>query len=189
MKVKDLTLEQLAWFTESFGHTKNQELADCLGTAIPSVIRMARELGLWKDKAFMAAMQRNASELGARATHLMGGNAGKVNLLKAPHFKPGESNKDRMSEEAFADMYRRIGETRKETIRKERIRVKWGLEQKTNLRVVRAPMSKLRLRSYMRRCGYEIGRCSNTATITDRTRRSARIEIKAMKYGFRFNYV
>ena len=82
MTAKDLTPEQLAWFRENFDHTKNQELADHLGTSIRTVTRMARELGLWKTKEFVAAMQRNASEHGARATRLMGGNAGAVNLLK-----------------------------------------------------------------------------------------------------------
>ena len=82
MTAKDLTQEQREWFVANFGTMKNQELADRLVTSPRSVIRMARELGLWKTKEFVAAMQRNASEHGARATRLMGGNAGAVNLLK-----------------------------------------------------------------------------------------------------------
>ena len=73
MSAKDLTQEQLEWFRKNFDHTKNQELAACLGTSPRTVTRMARELGLWKTKEFVAAMQRNASEHGARATRLMGG--------------------------------------------------------------------------------------------------------------------
>ena len=68
MTAKDLTPEQQAWFREHFATTKNQELADRLGTLPRSVTRMARELGLWKTKEFVAAMQRNASEHGARST-------------------------------------------------------------------------------------------------------------------------
>ena len=191
MTAKDLTQEQREWFVANFDHTKNQELADHLGTSLSSVIRMARELGLWKTKEFMAAMQRNATEHGARAIRLMGGNAGAVNLLKygkATRFKPGTSQKDRMSAEAFAEMQRRKGETRKEIYRKERIRVNWGLEQKTNLRVVQCPPEKISLRCNLRKRGYEIARASNEATVTNETRRSMKMEARAEKMGIKFNF-
>ena len=191
MTAKDLTQEQREWFVANFDHTKNQELADHLGTSPRSVTRMARELGLKKTKEFVAAMQRNASEHGARANRLMGGNAGAVNLLKygkATRFKPGTSQKDRMSAEAFAEMHRRIGESRKETFRKERVRVNWGFEQKTNLRVVQCPREKVLLRLNLRRHGYEIPRASNEATVTNETRRSIRMEARAEKMGIKFYY-
>lgn len=191
MTAKDLTQEQREWFVANFDHTKNQELADHLGTSPRSVTRMARELGLWKTKEFVAAMQRNASEHGARANRLMGGNAGAVNLLKygkATRFKPGTSQKERMSAEAFADMHRRIGLSRKETFKKERRRVIFGLEQKTNLRVVQCPREKVLLRLNLRRHGYEIPRASNEATVTNETRRSIRMEARAEKMGIKFNF-
>ena len=191
MTAKDLTQEQREWFVANFDHTKNQELADHLGTSPRSVSRMARELGLWKTKEFVAAMQRNASEHGARANRLMGGNAGAVNLLKygkATRFKPGTSQKERMSAEAFADMHRRIGLSRKETFKKERRRVIFGLEQKTNLRVVQCPREKVLLRLNLRRHGYEIPRASNEATVTNETRRSIRMEARAEKMGIKFNF-
>ena len=191
MKLTDLTQDQREWFVANFGTMKNQELADRLVTSPRSVIRMARELGLWKTKEFVAAMQRNASEHGARATRLMGGNAGAVNLLKhgkGYRFKPGTSQKDRMSAEAFAEMHRRIGESRKETFRKERVRVNWGFEQKTKLRVVRCPRAKIDIRHGLRKRGYEIARASNEAMVTDETRRSIRMEARAEKMGIKFNF-
>ena len=191
MTAKDLTQEQREWFVANFAHTKNQELADCLGTSIRTVTRIARELGLWKSKEFVAAMQRNASEHGAHANRLMGGNAGAVNLLKygkATRFKPGTSQKDRMSAEAFAEMHRRIGESRKETFRKERVRVNWGFEQKTNLRVIRCPPEKVYVRNKLRKRGYEIARASNEATVTNETRHSIRMEARAEKMGIKFHF-
>ena len=191
MKLTDLTQDQREWFVANFGTMKNQELADRLVTSPRSVIRMARELGLWKTKEFVAAMQRNASEHGARATRLMGGNAGAVNLLKhgkGYRFKPGTSQKDRMSAEAFSEMHRRIGESRKETFRKERVRVNWGFEQKTKLRVVRCPRAKIDIRHGLRKRGYEIARASNEAMVTDETRRSIRMEARAEKMGIKFNF-
>lgn len=191
MTAKDLTQEQREWFVANFAHTKNQELADRLGTSPRSVTRIARELDLWKDKEFIAAMQRNASEHGARANRAMGGNAGTKNLLiygKAYQFKAGKSNKDRMSKEAFADMHRRIGESRKETFKKERRRLMFGLEQQTALRVIQCPKEKICLRNNLRKRGYKIGRASNEAIITDETRRSIRMEARATKMGIKFNF-
>lgn len=192
MSIKDLTPEQLEWLKENFGSTKNQELADELGTSPRSVIRMARELGLWKTKEFISAMQRNASEHGARVNRANGGNAGTKNLLvygKAYRFKAGESNRDRMSEEAFKEMHRRIGESRKETFRKEKRRVLFGLEQKTGLRVVQAPKEKICLRNGLRKKGYEIARASNEAFITAATHRSEVMERRAISMGISFTSI
>ena len=192
MTAKDLTQEQREWFVANFDHTKNQELADHLGTSPRSVTRIARELCLWKTKEFVAAMQRNASEHAARANRLMGGNAGMANLLKygrAYQFKPGESNKDRMDEEALREMRRKIGASRKETFRKERRRVIFGLEQKTNLRVVQAPKEKICLRNGLRKKGYEIARASNEAFITAETHRSEVMERRAISMGISFTSI
>lgn len=167
MTAKDLTQEQREWFVANFDHTKNQELADRLGTSIRTVTRMARELGLWKTKEFVAAMQRNASEHGARATRLMGGNVGAANLLKygkATRFKPGTRQKDRMSAEAYEAMLVKRGAARRELFRKELLRLN------------------------LRRHGYEIARASNEATVTNKTRRSIKIEARAERMGIKFNF-
>ena len=191
MSIKDLTQEQLEWLKENFESTKNQELANELGTSPRSITRMARELGLWKTKEFISAMQRNASEHGARVNRANGGNAGTKNLLvygKAYRFKAGESNRDRMSEEAFKEMNRRIGESRKETFRKEKRRVLFGLEQKTGLRVVQCQKEKISLRNNLRKHGYEIARASNEAIVSDNTRRSAIMETRAIQMGITFTF-
>ena len=165
MSTKDLTAEQLEWLKENFGNTTNQALAEKLGTSHRSITRMARELGLWKTKAFIAAMQRRASEHAAKANRANGGNAGTKNLLlygKAYRFKAGESNKDRMSEAAFKAMHRRIGESRKETIRKgETARTfRFGTANK-GCGLCNAPKAKICFRHHLRRHGYEIARASN----------------------------
>ena len=190
MQIKDLTQEQVAWFRESFACTKNQELADRLGASTRCVTRMARELGLWKTAEFMTATQRNASEHGARVNRARGGNAGAKNLLiygVATRYKAGENIRDRMSAEELDAMYRKISATRKELFRKERRRVLYGLDQKTDLRVVRCPIEKIRLRCNLRKHGYEIPRASNEATITSDTRRNARMEARAKIFGIVFN--
>ena len=192
MSIKDLTQEQLEWLKEDFGSTKNQELANELGTSPRSITRMARELGLWKTKEFISAMQRNASEHGARVNRANGGNAGAKNLLiygKAYQFKKGERQKDKMSAEAFDAMHRHIGEQRKKTFKAEKRRVIFGLEQKTKLRVVQAPKEKICLRNGLRKKGYEIARASNEAFITAATHRSEVMERRAISMGISFTSI
>ncbi len=191
MTAKNLTQEQRTWFVENFDHTKNQELADRLGTSPRSVTRIARELGLCKTKEFVRELQRNASAHAARANHLTGGNSGAANLLKygeATRFKSGTAQRDRMSNEAYAAMLVKRGASRKELFKKERRRVLFGLEQQTNLRVVQCPRKKVQVRYDLRKRGYVIARASNKAMVTNETRRSIKMEAMAQEMGIKFYF-
>ncbi len=192
MSIKDLTPEQLEWLKENFCHTKNQELADELGTSPRSVIRMARTLGLWKTSEFVAAMQQNAADHAVRTNRANGGNAGTVNLLtygKAYRFKPGVNHKARMGDDVYREMHCRIGRSRREIYRKEKLRVLFGLEQKTRLRVIQCTREKICLRSNLRKHGYEIARASNEAFITTTTHRSEVMEHRAISMGISFTSI
>lgn len=183
-----LTDEERVWMEEHFAHTKNEEVAYRLGVSLRTAVRLAREMGLEKSAEFVRAMQANAVHHAAR-TNRGQGNAGKANLLKygkAYQFKPGIGNKDRLSAEAFSEMHRRGAETRKRTVMAERRRVAFGLEQKTDLRVIKAPKAKICLRNRLRKRGYVVPRASSDATIAADTRRSATLEQRAEKMGIRF---
>lgn len=174
-----------------FAHTKNEDVACRLGVSLRTAVRLAREMGLEKSEAFRREMQRNATEHSARVNRGEG-NSGKVNLQiygAAYRFKPGQGgNKRFMSPEAFKEMHRRNGVIRRETVRAERRRLAFGLEQKTALRVVQAPKCKTALRYNLRKHGYEVERASNDATITPATRRSELMERRAEKMGMRFYF-
>ena len=177
---------------DNFCNTKNAEIAAYLGISPRTVVRIARDMGLVKHPDFTKAMQRNASEHGARVNRANGGNAGTKNLLlygKAYRFKKGERQKDKMSAEAFDAMHRHIGEQRKKTFRAEKRRVLFGLEQKTKLRVVQVPKEKICLRNGLRKKGYEIARASNKAFITAATHRSEVMERRAMTMGINFTSI
>lgn len=183
-----LTDEERVWMEEHFAHTKNEEVARHLGVSLRTAVRLACEMGLEKNAEFVRAMQANAVHHAAR-TNRGQGNAGKANLLKygkAYQFKPGIGNKDRLSAEAFSEMHRRSAETRKRTVMAERRRVAFGLEQKTDLRVIKAPKAKICLRNRLRKRGYVVPRASSDATIAADTRRSATLEQRAEKMGIRF---
>ncbi len=184
------TDEERAWMESHFAHTKNEDVALRLGVSLRTAVRLAREMGLEKGAEFVRAMQANAATHAARANRGEG-NSGKVNLLKygeAYRFKPGVGGKDHVSPEAWPGIRRRGAETRKRTIKAERRRVAFGLEQKTALRVVQAPKSKICLRNNLRKHGYEVERASNNATITPATRRSEQMERRAEKMGMRFYF-
>ena len=173
---------------EHFAHTKNEEVACHLRVSLRTAVRLAREMGLEKSAEFVRAMQANAVKHAVRANRGQG-NAGKANLLKygeAYQFKPGIGNKDRLSAEALSEMYRRSAETRKRTVMAERRRVAFGLEQKTGLRVIKAPKAKICLRHKLRKRGYVVARASSDATIIADTRRSPILEQRAEKMGIRF---
>lgn len=180
------------WMREHFSNTKNAEIAEHFGISPRTVVRIAHDMGLAKHPDFTKAMQRNASEHGARVNRATGGNAGTKNLLlygKAYQFKKGERQKDKMSVEAFEAMHRHIGEQRKKTIKAEKRRVLFGLEQKTKLRVVQAPKEKICLRNSLRKKGYKIARASNEVFITAATHRSEVMERRAMLMGISFTSI
>lgn len=189
MKVKDLTPEQRRWLIENFPNTKNVEVAAYLNTSLRGAVRMARELGLWKTKEFVSEMQMNAAQEAGRILRLRGGNAGAKNLLiygAEYRFKAGAYSLADKSKDELADIYSRISTTRRETFKREQMRVKWGLPQKTKMRVTRSTPQKKNLRTNLRKKGYMIERASNEAYITDETNRSERMEARAESMGIRF---
>lgn len=179
------------WMRKNFGTTKNADIADHLGISPRTVVRIARDMRLNKTSYFTKTMQQNAADCAAKANRGVG-NRGKENLLrygKAYQFKKGERQKDKMSAEAFYAMHRHIGEQRKKTIKAEKRRVIFGLEQKTKLRVVQAPKEKICLRNGLRKKGYEIARASNEAFITAATHRSEVMERRAISMGISFTSI
>lgn len=76
-----------------------------------------------------------------------------------------------------------ISATRKIICQQERRRVLFGLPQKTNIKVVRAPRGKYEFRSSLRKHGYIVGRGSDTAAFNETTKRSRTMERRASKYG------
>ena len=184
-----ITPQQRDYLVANFATTKNEECAATLGVSLRTTIRMARLLGLVKTAEFMASTQRNAVEHSARVNRALGGNKGTANLLKygkAYRFKKGQYSLANKSKEELADIYRRIGESRKKTIKAEQRRVLFGLDQKTKLRVVQCGRDKVSLRTNLRKHGYIIDRASSDAVITAGTRRSEKMERRAKSMGIRF---
>lgn len=77
--------------------------------------------------------------------------------------------------------------SKKELFRKERMRIKWGLPQKTKLRISFNSNPKVGATRYrLRKRGYIIERGGMVAYYTHTTQRHDRMEARARKRGFIF---
>lgn len=180
-----LTAEQQDWLRANFATTLNKDVAAHLGVSLRTAVRLARSLGLEKDPAWLhdVFMERQAMMV---ASNRGDGNAGKANLLKYGkryRFKPGVTSRERLGDERERQRLEKSAATRRETIRKERMRINWGLEQETKLKIGHCK-PKTALRYNLKRRGYIIpGRGANIAFFTSATNRSETMEQHARERG------
>ena len=72
----------------------------------------------------------------------------------------------------------------RDTIRRERLRIKWGLEHRTKLKLEREPGTRSDYRHALKKRGYIIPcRGSLVAYYTDETQRSTLVERRATNHG------
>lgn len=180
-----LTPEQQDWLREHFATTLNKDVAAHLGVSLRTTVRLARELGLEKDPAWFHGVVMERCAMMAEANRGEG-NAGKANLLKYGkryRFKPGVTSRERLGDERECQRLEKSAATRRETIRKERMRINWGLEQETKLKIGHCK-PKTALRYNLKRRGYIIpGRGANIAFFDSATRRSETMEQHARQRG------
>lgn len=184
-KKTELTDEQRLWLKVHFADTSNAECAEYCGCNWRTVVRMARSMGLTKSREFMQQAQTKAAQA-ARIMNQGEGNKGKVNLLKygaAHRFCKGVTSRQRLGDEKEKERIRKSHETRNKTIASERVRIKWGFEQKTRLRLVRQPKQWISYRNTMKRRGYIASRGSREIYYNEKTDRSAAVESNATKAG------
>lgn len=181
-----LTPEQEAYLREHYPGTLNKDLAAHLGFSEGTLHRFARKLGLKKDPEWFHALVLERCRMMA-AVNRGPGNHGKKNLhLGEPHrFRKGQTNRERYGEENERRRIQRAAATRRETIRKERMRVRWGLPQETKLRVISNPQARY-ARYALKSRGYIIpGRGSMEAYWDENTTRSTVVENNATKVGIK----
>lgn len=181
-KIQKWTDEHDSILKERFQTNYLHEIADELGFSRSTVQEHARQLGLRKNDArqrnsdvreFVMMEYENLSfkEM-AKRTGLhhdtIGKIARKLGLRRTRHHWNGNIRKARI-----------------ETIKSERRRVVFGLDQRTNLKVV-CNKQKLYLRQKMRQHGYIAAMGSNTIYYTDDTERHPIRERNGERLGFKF---
>lgn len=179
------TVEQEMWLEAHFPTVSNAECARHCGCGWRTIVRKARAMGLVKSREFMEQSWRS----GVDAMRIMNsgeGNRGKNNIVAHGaryRFKKGENYKNRCTAEQWAELHRKAQETRKAIIKSERVRINWGFEQKTKLRLVRQPQQWVNYRFTMKRRGYIVSRGSREIYYNDNTNRSAVVERNAQAAG------
>lgn len=136
-----LSDKQYDYLIKHFKNTDNGYLATVLDISETSLHRLARKFGLKKSKAYLKQCQ---AEVAAYARYVSEKNGTKPqkgvyneNLQKGKdhQFKPGENNRQR---NGIANERRRLISaqvTRRETVARERRRIRLGLPQQTKLKL------------------------------------------------------
>ena len=180
-----LTPEQEAYLREHYHNTLNKDLAAHCGFSEGTLHRFARAMGLKKDPDWFHALVLDRCRMMA-AGNRGPGNHGKKNLLiygAKSRFKKGQTNIERHGEEKERQRIAKAAATRRETIRKERMRVNWGLPQETKLRVFQNRKASY-IRHSFKRAGYILqGRCAWEAYYTADTHRIPSLEHSAQQNG------
>ena len=180
-----ITPEQEAYLAEHYGDTRNDVLMEAVGLKFSTFHRTVRALGLKKTPEFMKEVQRSAQEA-ARKWHRI--NRGKLpkkalpEQLKKYQFKPGESPKDRIGAERWAEASKKAHDRLEQTRREEKARAHFGLPRRTKLRVVRQPRQKHLDRHYLKKRGYVLDEENLVAYWTPETRRATRLEKKPRRF-------
>lgn len=144
----ELTESQLAWLLKHYKHTKNAEAARKLGIGESTLHRFARKYGLKKTPQFMRKTQRAAADAAERSHRENGTYPPKgyrVPRSEVGQFKPGVSSRQRLGDKKEDARLQKMAETRRETIRKEKARILFGLPQKTKLKLTSGGGSTARL--------------------------------------------
>ena len=213
-KVHRLVLndEQRAWLCQWFPTIENKRLAKAMGISLYKLHCFARELGLTKSEAGWRAIKRRQTKAMAKANHKNGCYDRKRghppseatldgNRRRWEEYHQGlrESTYEtlkRTDPKRYKAVKEKRSENRREMIRKEKQRILYGLERKTNLKVVVMKpytRSQIHHRCNAMKRGYLLDMdCSEgqpgryVIYYDDETQRSAKFEANCIKDGFIF---
>jgi len=124
------TAEMLQKLTDEFPCRFSRDIGNDMNLSIRTIVRKARELGLEKEEGFL---DKNRSEISKLAIKSKPPNPMKG--VKGWTVPGGEKYQFKQGHEPHLVDYNKIRETRNETIRKERLRIKYGLPRKTRLKL------------------------------------------------------
>lgn len=159
-----ITPEKEAYFLEHFKDTTNPELAKILGVTRSTICRWQRKHRLYKSKEHIHNMGVRAGKASVQAT------GGHFNICNTPEIVAKRS------------------ETYRKTLRAEKARYKWGLEQLTKIRLPREPRAKKDQRHNLQRRGYIVDEPNLIAYWTEGTDRSWKLEHRKPTCQFKCYY-
>ncbi len=186
---KTLTEKELTWIINHYKHTRNEDIMSKFGISHSTLHRVARENGLTKTRQFMKKTQDAAQKAAAESHRKNGTYPPKgFKIPNSPRFKPGESNRDRLSPKKYAECQEKRRASWRRTYDSDKRRtLAWGFEQRTKFRFVKQPQSKINCRYNLRKRGYvESPDDHNLYFYPNEEMRRPRIESNARKFGIKF---
>ena len=178
MPKKQLPRGSKKWLKENYANMSNKDVIEHLGIKKGVLARLKKELRLKKSEEFM----NQAREQGRATLKEMGWPPKGYAIPNRE--KAWASLADRTKNRG-EEWKNKISETVKKQFADEKRRVLFGLEQRTNRKVIKAPKYKLEHRYRMRKLGYIIPRGSNIAYWNEETKRNESKERTAAKYGIK----
>lgn len=180
-----LSPEAEKWLIRHFKHTKNDEIMRRLGVSGSTLHRLARSLGLTKTRQFMKKTQAECAAA-AKESHLRNGTYPPkgYRIPNTHHFEPGVTPEMRLGKKRNAERIAKAAASRRETIRNERARIVWGLDQKTRLKLLHNRDRAL-YRHALKKRGYLVERGGREAIVVEATVRSKVVEQRAAKHGIK----
>ena len=142
-----LSKEDIRTLVEMYPDHSDSEIAEALGISICTVKSRRTKMGLRKSKEYLSRINRERA--------IRCGNADRLNTPEA--------------------IARRV-QTMGDTIRADKMRLKWGMEQRTKRHFRNEPTARLLQRNRLRRLGYVVDEKALVAYWTEGTHRATRLE-------------
>lgn len=204
--------EQLEWLRRWFPTTENKRLAKAMKISLFKLHEFARENGLTKSEAGMKAIKRRQVKAMVKTNEKNGCYDRKRGRPVSEATREGNRRRweeerlglrenvmlkmRRENPEKYAEIMKKRSQERKESIRKEKMRIIYGLERKTRLKIIvmkKYTRSQIAHRHDALRRGYLLDEdCSEgqpgryVIYYDDETNRSERFEKNCIADGFRF---
>lgn len=181
-----LSPQQERWLIRHFKHTKNDEIMSRLGLSHSTLHRFAREFGLTKSRKFMKKCQTATTEAAWRANRRNNWppKGYRIPNSEKNYFKKGITNLQRIGPKREAERIAKAAASRRETRRKERASILFGLPQKTKLKIFGNP-NRTQIRYQLKKRGYLVERGGREAIVTPQTQRHLFYEEKARREGMK----
>ncbi len=198
---KPLGESQVKWIIKHFQHTKNNDILEKFGIGESTLHRIARKYGLKKSKPFLKKIQTEVTEKARQTCEAFGlyeelaerkraeMQAYKERGEEIPHgFRKGVSSIERLGRKKFEETMRKAQETRRQTVKRERRRLIFGLEQRTKIKLHingfdERQRRKTSHRYLFKKRGYIVERGGNVMYWDENTSRSTQMEANAPLYG------
>ena len=188
--------DTVAWIVKHYKHTPNRDIMDKFGIGESTLHRVARKCGLTKSKQYMkkVANENNANAMATCRRYKVYEQSAEFARQQWRErkergetcgFEKGKSLVDRIGLKCAKVAWEKTRIARNETIRKERIRINWGFEQKTKLKLTSAGKKAIASRHLLKQLNYIVERGSTTVYYDELTSRSLKKEQTAIKHGLR----